>query len=420
MLTSVKYWLWLTSLLPPTAAWQVYCHFGSPEHAYFADPGEYEQIDALSPEQRRLLSDKSTDQTERLLERCDRGDIRILTFNDTDYPERLRNIETPPLVLYLRGKLLRLDERAVIAFAGTRRATPYGTGIARDFARDITRGGGIVATGIVAGCDESAATGALRAGGPVLGVLAGGVDVPYYDSASSRDLLADMAAVGMLLSESPPGTPHRGSLFHRRNAILCGVSVGLLCVEAGLRSGTLGVASIAAEQGRDIFAVPANLGAPMSAGTNDLLRQGLALPVLSGADILSHYPYYLPRREEQPDFTRWQVVRVPAQPRAQEKAVSPEPPEAAAPTPPEPISDEKRVDTAPNSGYIDLSDPSAQWTETERTLLQALAGGPATMEALIDQTGLPSSQTSATLTLLAVKGVVEECSGGRFRLHGQG
>ncbi|MCD8383078.1 MAG: DNA-protecting protein DprA [Clostridiales bacterium] len=420
MLTSVKYWLWLTSLLPPVAAWQVYCHFGSPEQAYFADPAEYDCIQALAPEQRRLLSDKSTDQAEQLLERCDRGDIRILTFTDTDYPERLRNIETPPLVLYLRGKLLRLDERAVIAFAGTRRATPYGTGIARDFARDVTRGGGIVATGTVTGCDESAATGALRAGGPVVGVLAGGVDVPYYDSASSRDLLSDMASVGMLLSESPPGTPHRGNLFHRRNAILCGVSVGLLCVEAGLRSGTLGVATIAAEQGRDIFAVPANLGAPMSAGTNDLLRQGLALPVLSGADILSHYPYYLPRREEQPDFTRWQVVRVSANAQPSEETARPEPPKAAPPAPPEPVSAEKKVDTAPNSGYIDLSDASAQWTETERVLLQALTGGPATMESLIDQTGLPSSQASATLTLLAVKGVVEECSGGRFRLHGQG
>ncbi len=420
MLTSVKYWLWLTSLLPPTAAWQVYCHFGSPELSYFADPGEYEQIETLSPEQRRLLSDKSIDQAERLLERCDKANVRILTFTDTDYPERLRNIETPPLVLYLRGKLLRLDERAVIAFAGTRKATPYGTGIARAFARDITRGGGIVATGIVAGCDESAATGALRAGGPVLGVLAGGVDVPYYDSVSSRNLLSDMASVGMLLSESPPGTPHKGNLFHRRNAILCGVSVGLLCVEAGLRSGTLGVASIAAEQGRDIFAVPANLGAPMSAGTNDLLRQGLAMPVLSGADILSNYSYFLPHRAEQPNFTRWQLVRVAAKSKAQENAVPPEPPEAVSPAPPEPISQEKGVDTASNSGYIDLSDSSAQWTETERALLQALADGPATMEALIDRTGLPSSLVPATLTLLSVKGTVEECSGGRFRLRGQG
>ncbi|MCC8181373.1 MAG: DNA-protecting protein DprA [Clostridiales bacterium] len=419
MLTSVKYWLWLTNLLPPAAAWQTYCHFGSPEQAYFADLGEYERVEALTPDQRRLLSDKSVDSAEQLLERCDRIGIRILTFNDTDFPERLRNIETPPLVLYLRGNLLRLDERAVIAFAGTRKATPYGIGIARNFARDITKGGGIVATGIVAGCDESAATGALRAGGPVLGVLAGGVDVPYYDSTSSRDLLSDIASAGMLLSESPPGTPHRGNLFHRRNAILCGASVGLLCVEAGLRSGTLGVAAIAAEQGRDIFAVPANLGAPMSAGTNDLLRQGLATPVLSGTDILNRYSYLLPHREAQSDFTCWQVVRVAAKPQPSAAEASPEPPNAAPAAPPEPVSRKKRVDTAPNSDYIDLSDVSAQWTETERTLLQAMADGPATMEALIDQTGLLSSQVSATLTLLAVKGAVEECSGGRFRLCGQ-
>ena len=157
MLSSVKYWLWLTDLLEPSAAWAVFCHFGSPERAYFSDPEEYERIEGLSPQQRGLLHDKSTSAAEALMARCDSKNIRILTFSDTDFPERLRNIDVPPLVLYLRGRMVRFDERAVIAMAGTRRATPYGAKMATDFARDISKGGGVVATGIVTGCDENAA-----------------------------------------------------------------------------------------------------------------------------------------------------------------------------------------------------------------------------------------------------------------------
>lgn len=417
MLTSVKYWLWLTNLLEPAPAWQVYCHFASPEKAYFSDPGEYERIKDLSPEQRALLRDKSVTAAEHILERCDLLGIRILTFSDTDFPERLRNIEVPPLVLYLRGRLLRFDERAVIAFAGTRRATPYGTKAAHDFAREITKGGGLVATGVVAGCDASAVLGALHGGGPIVCVVAGGVDVPYYDSPSSQDLLADAAAAGAIVSENPPGTAHKGLYFRRRNAILCGLSVGLLCVEAGVRSGTLGVAALASEQGKDVFAIPANLGAPMSAGTNDLLRQGLALPVVSAGDILSRYSYLLPSQNRQPDFSRWQVIKIPA------RTAAPQPPVF----PPEPKetdgasldSTEKKVDTAQNSSYIELLDASAQWTEEERALLKALLPGPATAEALIAATGLSASRTAAALTMLVVSGAAEECSGGRFRLLSQ-
>lgn len=414
MLTSVKYWLWLTHLLEPAAAWQVFSHFGSPERAYFSDPEEYRRIEGLSPSQQKLLEDKSVAAAEQILDRCDRQDIRILTFSDTDFPERLRNIEVPPLVLYLRGKLLRFDERAVIAFAGTRKATPYGVRLAQDFARDLTRSGGIVATSTVNGCDVSAATGALRAGGPLVCVVAGGVDVPYYDTEESRRLLEDAATVGSVLSEAPPGSRHSGALFRRRNAILCGVSVGLLCVEAGERSGTLGVAALAAEQGKDVYAIPANLDSPRSKGTNDLLRQGLAAPVLSAGDILAHYGYLLPApKTDQPDFTRWKVVRIPGrrQEEAKPKPVSP------AVSPKESHSlPEKGVDTSTNSSYIDSLDTSDRWTAEERALLKALSSGPATAEALIAETGLNAGLASATLTMLVVSGAVEECSGGRFRL----
>ena len=425
MVTNVKYWLWLTDLLEPADAWQVFCHFGSPEQAYFADSEEYERLESLSPRQRALLRDKSVTAAERIMARCDRQNIRILTYHDTDFPERLRNIETPPLVLYLRGKMVRFDERAVIAFAGTRRATPYGVRNANEFARDVTRSGGVVATGIVGGCDENAVLGALLGGGQLICVVAGGVDVPYYDTEENRRLLEDVAAVGAIVSENPPGTSHKGAYFRRRNTLLCGLAVGVLCVEAGERSGTLGVAGLAAEQGKDVFAIPANLNSPMSAGTNELLRQGLAAPVLSAGDILSRYSYLLPQQKKEPDFTRWRVVHIPGKKRT---APRPHPAEttaqagdkSAAPQGETADLPEKRVDTLPNSRYIELLDTSDRWTEEERALLKALIPGPATAEALIAATGLNAGLASASLTMLAVNGAVEECSGGRFRLLTQG
>lgn len=429
MLTCVKYWLWLTTRLDPGAAWAVFRHFGSPEKAYFSDPEEYRRIDSLTPDQQALLEDKSVGYAEQLLARCDSQGIRILTFSDTDFPERLRNIEVPPLVLYLRGRMLRFDDRAVIALAGTRRATPYGMHNAYTFARELTRGGALVATGIVAGCDENAVKGALSADGPLVCVVAGGVDIPYYDTSASRSLLDEVAARGAVLSESPPGTGHKGSLFRRRNAILTGLSVGLLCVEAGERSGTLGVAALANEQGKDVFAIPANLGAKTALGTNDLLRQKLAYPVLSAEDILSHYSYLLPHvQAAQADLTRWKVIREPA--RQKPSAPAPDPAGAAAQVPEAPIpaektapsplcdaiSTEKKVDTAPASGYIELLDASDRWSEDERVLLKVLVPGPATVEALIAQTGRPAGLISATLTMLAVTGAVRELPGGRFQL----
>lgn len=431
MLTSVKYWLWLTSQLDPVPAWNVFCHFGSPEKAYFSDPEEYKQIEGLSPSQRKLLEDKSVAVAEQILERCDRENIRILTFSDADFPERLRNIEVPPLVLYLRGRLIRFDERAVIAFAGTRKATPYGTAAAEDFAQSVTKGGGIVATGIVVGCDQAAAIGALKAGGPLVCVVAGGVDVPYYDTDYNRNLLADIAARGAIISDSPPGTPHKGYLFRRRNAILCGLSVGLLCVEAGEKSGTLGVAALAAEQGKDVFAIPANLNAKQSAGTNDLLRQGLAIAVLSGRDILSRYPFLLPQADSKPDVSRWKVVKVdPAQApglplteiaRAPKSGKSPpSASKSAQKSDLPPASSEKKVDTAPDSRYIEILNTSSRFTEEERTLLKALLKGPSTTEGLIAETGLSSPAVAAGLTMLVIGGQVEELPGGRFQLLPEG
>ena len=408
MLTNVKYWLWLTDALPPQQAWQVFTHFGSPEKAYFADPEEFRQVEGLSPDQIELLRRAHIRPAEDILARCDCGGIRILTFQDTDFPERLRNTEIPPLVLYLRGRMLRFDERAVIAMVGTRKATAYGQQLSFRFGRELCAGGAIVATGPVTGCDAQAAKGALHGGGPLALVMAGGVDVPYYGNESGAALLSDAAANGCVLSESPPGTGHEAHRFRRRNAILAGLSNGVLCVEGSSRSGAVHVAQLASEMGKDVYAVPGSIGAPASEGTNDLLRSQIALPVIAAGDILSRYSYLLPRPalEVQPTVL----------PRSARRSSARQTRPAAAPQPSPAPQAEKKVDTVSNSGYIELLNSDPRWNPQERSLLAVLAKGSATVESLIASSGLSASVANATLVMLAVGGTIEECGGGRYRI----
>lgn len=137
---------------------------------------------------------------------------------------------------------------------------------------ELAAGGALVVSGIAEGIDCHAVKGALKGGGPVVSVLAGGVDVPF--PREHRYLYEDVAAAGALISEHPPGTPHKGSHFSQRNRIISGLSLGVLAVECRKKSGTMLTMNHAMEQDRDIFAVPGPLDAPLSEGTNYLIQQG--------------------------------------------------------------------------------------------------------------------------------------------------
>lgn len=298
MPSSVKYWVWLSTVLDPSAAHLVCRHFSSPADVFAADPSRFDSIPGLTPQQRKALRETGLERAEEILDDCARKYIRIITWQDTSYPERLRNSSTPPLVFYARGRQCHFDEEAAIAMAGTRRASAYGKRMAQENAYEITALGGLVVTGIVSGCDYSAAASALQAGGPLVCVLAGGVDVPYHNNAAGQQFLEEIAAAGTLVSLAPPGTSHWDSLFHARNELLTGLTVGTVCVEVGQRSGTLQVARLTLDQGRPVFVLPANVGIPSSAGTNELLRQGMAIPILRGRHVLEEFAAQFPLRLE--------------------------------------------------------------------------------------------------------------------------
>ena len=274
-------------------------HFRDPEDIYFADDGAFDAI-GLSEDAKTALREKNLTSAEEILEACDREKLHILTCQDAAYRARLKNIADPPVVLYYKGRLPDFDGSPVIGVVGTRKASAYGLTTAKRMGYQIARCGGIVVSGMAYGIDGMAMSGALTAGAPAVGVLGCGADIVY--PISNRALFRDTEEYGCILSEFAPGTPPAKWTFPKRNRIISGLSCGVLVVEAPEKSGALITARLAAEQGRDVFAVPGNIDQPSFVGSNRLLRDG-AIMVSSGWDVLSEYEALFPdkiRKEDAP------------------------------------------------------------------------------------------------------------------------
>ncbi|NTV35757.1 MAG: DNA-protecting protein DprA [Anaerolineaceae bacterium] len=208
--------------------------------------------------------------------------IQVLTWNDEDYPKHLKQIDQPPPVIYTRGRIDFEDDSA-IAIVGTRRASAYGRQIANDLAGFLARNGITVVSGLARGIDGIAHESAIKNGGRTLAVLGSGVDVVYPPE--HRLLSEKIIEQGALVSDYPPGTPPDSTNFPPRNRIISGLSMATVVIEAGETSGALITASFAANQGRDVFAVPGNINAPQSCGTNRLIENG-ARPLLKFEDLM--------------------------------------------------------------------------------------------------------------------------------------
>lgn len=433
MADNLKHLLWLSQIIEPGAAYQVYTYFGSATKAFHADTEDYRQIPALKAHQLKFLENKSLETAEAILYACQEQGIHILTFQDVHFPPNLRDIDAPPLVLYLRGRLLDLQSAFIVAMAGTRRATPYGESMARSLSFDLSRGGILVVTGVVEGCDQNAVLGALKAGKHVGAVVAGGVDVPYYNTPACRELYEDIAAQGFLLSEYPPGTRPVGGQFRARNRILTGMSDCVICVEGSRTSGAVQVANIAVDQGRDVFAVPANVGVPSAAGTNELIRSGTAAMLTSVEEVFDLARRRRPKAVAPSLSSGERAQRLSGEaaalsaPSGSAPKTAETPPEVheAAPASAEKIGaaakkSEKKVDSEPSSAYIDLNALRQQCTEPEYQCCVMLSKGDATADEIAEGCGLPIVAVNSALTVLCVRGFVVERAEGRFSLTGCG
>lgn len=207
-MSQLQYWVWLSMRfgVRPKMKLALVEHFGTPRDVYFATEADYRVRVPLRPEELRLLLDKDLKDANRALAICDREHIRILTIQDAAYPQRLLQIYDPPLVLYVRGTLPQLDDRATVAVVGTRSATPYGVRTARKFGFEIVRHGGIVLSGLTAGIDRSAAEGALHAGGICVGVSGTAINLDFA-GAYTQEVVRSSAG-GQFPAVDPVGQFH--------------------------------------------------------------------------------------------------------------------------------------------------------------------------------------------------------------------
>lgn len=407
-MASVKYWLWLTTRkgLGTLTAIRVLDRFGSPEAAYFADEGAYDLVESLSAQGKESLLDKDLSGAERILADCDRLGIRLLTLQDAEYPNRLKNIPDPPALLYLRGKLPPVDEELVIGMVGSREASAYGVKMAGTLSMDLARAGAVICSGIAPGIDTVSLKGALSAGGTVISVLAGGLDL--RQSGSEARLYEDVAAAGALVSEYPPGTPHTGDHYRPRNRVISGLSEGVVVVEGKAASGALITARSALEQSREVFAVPGNVDAPNSEAPNRLLHDQEAQAVRGAADILAEFSLRYPLKVARPPLGEEEkgqrLDAVLSGPAAPGKAPAPRgeapPQREAAP----------RREGPPGRRLVDR----AGLTDDQLDLLLALGKESRHPDELVELTQIPARRVLSALTLLQLQGYIKEETGKRF------
>jgi DNA processing protein len=257
-------------------------HFGSLRDAWIAPEGKLKQagldsrsIDALVTLRPRIAPDAE-------MEKLARYKVNVLTCEDPNYPSRLKEIYDYPPVLYVRGNLPAEDEPC-LAIVGTRRPTAYGRQVTEETVADLVRSKITVISGLARGIDSVAHRAALDAGGKTVAVFGSGLDIVY--PGENVKLAQAIMEHGALVSEYPLGVKPRPENFPLRNRIMSGLSLGVLVVEAGEKSGALITAQQALEQNREVFAIPGSIFSPASEGTNRLIQEGAKL-VRNYTDIL--------------------------------------------------------------------------------------------------------------------------------------
>ncbi len=336
-------------------------YFGDLETAWNAPPHDLQQAGLDRRSLSNLIQVRDTLDLEAEMARLKQARVQVLTWDDPDYPRNLRHVYNAPPVLYVRGSLDARDEWAV-AVVGTRRASVYGKEAARMIAAGLAQAGVTVVSGLAQGIDTVAHRACLDAGGRTIAVLGCGVDVAY--PWSNARLAAEIAEQGALVSEYALGTRPEASNFPPRNRIISGLALGTVVIEADLGSGALITADFAAEQGREVFAVPGSVFARNSRGTNQLIQQGAKM-VCTVADILEEL----------------NLTMVSEQ--AQVRAVIPD-------------------------------------NEIEAALLDHLSTEPVHVDELGRAVQLPIAQVSSTLALMELKGMVRQVGGMNYVLAREG
>jgi len=385
-MSSLKYWIWISTRtgIGPARIKKLVAHFGSPENIYNAKDRDYFDVSGIKHEDIKWLKIKELDFANKILYSCAELGYSIITMQDSNYPDRLRNIYDPPTVLYVKGNLPFIDDIPVVGVVGTRNCTPYGISAAEKIGYDLSCKGIIVSTGLAKGVDTTVANGALRGGTPVIGVIASGLDIIYPPE--NKKLFYDVSRAGAIISEYPPGAPAIRQNFPARNRIISGISLGVAVIEAPKKSGALITAARALEQGRDVFVLPGNVDAVSCEGSNNLLKEG-AIPLLSAEDIIDEYVDLYPDK----------ISTANANTAGKRKA-------------------KNSIDNTTKVDYIDLVNLLEELDGDEKSIVESIGSNSVYVDDIIINTGFPAQKVLAALTILELNGYINSDSDGKWEV----
>jgi DNA processing protein len=361
MMADLRYWIAL-SVVPdigPVFAKKLLSLFKTPERIFDAEMDDLLSLEGIGINRAKKIKEFSLwEIVDKQIKVLEKKGIDVVSLHDPSYPEMLREVEDAPVVLYMKGDIQPQD-RYAIAIVGSRKPTPYGTSVVENISGELASMGFTIVSGMARGIDSISHKGALRAGGRTIAVLGSGLDVPY--PSENKGLMDKIAGSGCVISEFPPGTSPDRENFPRRNRIISGLSLGVLVIEATSDSGSLITTGYALEQGREVFAVPGNITASNSEGTNELIKRG-AILTRRAEDIVEELAPVL-------------------------------------------------------KGFIRTKEKAKiEITDEEKKLCNLLSGEPRHIDSISRESGLPTSRVLEILLSLELKGAIRQTMGNRFYL----
>lgn len=340
-----------------------------------------ERSDLFNPDTVDVNS-KGYIKSEKEIKKAEKAGCSIVIYPDDNYPKALRTLSRPPAVLYVRGNVAVLNGVVYAGLVGSRKCDSYGLQTAQSIAREIGSVGAGIVSGGAEGIDGAAHDGALRAKAPTIAVMGSGIDVIYPPC--NKPLFEKIEkAGGAVISEFPFGTPPRGKNFPYRNRIIAAMSTAVVLVRAAKKSGGLITVNQAMSMDKTVFAVPGNIDSSLSAGANELIRDG-AIPLLSPMDVIDE----LIRKE--PDYfvkTREEIPYIKAVPESTEK-------------------------TAKSSGV------KVQLSEYEREIVSIIENGFNTQSMIEEKISFDASRLTALLSMLEIKGIISKKSDKSYIVNG--
>lgn len=358
--SEILYYVGFTKIdnIGPVRFQQLISYFGSAKNAWEAKFEDFLDLGWAHNFTEDIVKQRQSIDLESEMNKINRQKIKLITLEDNDYPQLLKEISDPPFLLYVKGKLVNHDQ-PFFSVVGTRKMTSYGEEATKKLVSDLSQAGLVIVSGLAFGIDACAHKSTLEAKGKTVAVLGSGLDKV---SPATNFYLAQkiVESGGAIISEFPLETNAAPFTFPRRNRIISGLSLGVLVVEAGEKSGALITAAYAANQGRTVFAVPGSIFSPLSKGVNFLIQQGVK-PVTCAEDILEEFEIERSLRKQ--------------------KA--------------------KQIKPASNE---------------EKIILEVLAGEERHVDSITRETNLDSSTINATLAMMEVKGMVKSLGNGRYRV----